>query len=1101
MKKYKMIILTCSLFVSVMAKEKPGLIDNSSSGFSRFLAKTAALDQYSLINIGNMEYWVNEDGTSCHTAQGGSGGIYPRSTAGAIYLDGILVGGYQGGNLKVSGQIYRTGTVKGYIGSGGVGTDGVRVYRIRKDWASLTPAMIRQETAEYFEIPIGSVSDADMQVVLDNYATDWAEWPTQLGAPFYDLNGNGIYEPSAGETPGVANADQVLWFVCNDGDPTTTADLYGTEPMNIEMQMTLWGYNQPGAGLGQIVFKQVRIINRSSDDITDAYISQWSDPDLGDYGNDLVGVDTSLSLMYAYNGEVEDAQYAAFGLAPAAIGYDYFAGPKVYTGNSADTAIFNLEKVAGWVNLPASSFGYFSAGGTYSDPGPYGNVEAAREYYNLMRGYAPIDDLDNPTAWVNDEGNDTKYPYAGDPVAGTGHLDSSPGDRRMLINAGPFTLAAGDTQDVVEAIIGGLGDSQLSSITDMKFTDVVAQALFDDLFQSVPSPPAAPQVSVTTTEESIILNWGDNQASIDATEDPAIAGYAFEGYNVYQLPTATSSLDDAVKVATYDLENGVTEVLGNVFLPEFGTQVSVPVQSGLDVGVKRYFVATQDYTTGKPLYTGSEYYFAVTAYNYNAEPALIEDKALESAAAVQAIVVQPPPPGTRYESPAGTGIVFTKTGGQSDGQIEGVIVDPDKVTGDTYTVGFAISVDTTWTEPIWYVKNSAGVKVQDDEEQLGDLSDYDDQIIVDGFKIKVSGPPVGINPFRAGVAYGAGSATSATYLAGWDFSGDRWISGTDWGAGTGRLFGGLSNGFEFFGSDMVEGGDFFDVRMDWAGCETCDPAVDTTSEMMMAKSKAEGQPWSKAVMMDRAAGYVVSDTLADVPWIAYNTETSPETQLKTSIVEFEPSGSRNFLWDMGWNHLAPGFDGLGGREYTFILNDPYGDGDYSDYITGGLAPYYNNVLYAFWPAPRGSRGYLHAAFTFSIFASNVNVVDEDYWTFKAPAKTVTAADKATDYEKINVYPNPYYATNSQEANRFDNFVTFTHMPNVATVRIFSIDGTLVRKLDKNDTEQFLRWDLRNSTDLPVASGPYIAYIESDDMAKSKTLKIYVVQRNQLVQYY
>ena len=60
----------------------------------------------------------------------------------------------------------------------------------------------------------------------------------------------------------------------------------------------------------------------------------------------------------------------------------------------------------------------------------------------------------------------------------------------MLINSGPFTLAAGDTQDVVEAVIGGLGDNQLSSITDMKFTDQVAQALFDDLFQSVPSAPS-----------------------------------------------------------------------------------------------------------------------------------------------------------------------------------------------------------------------------------------------------------------------------------------------------------------------------------------------------------------------------------------------------------------------------------------------------------------------------------------------------------------------------------------------------------------------------------------------------------------------------------
>ena len=103
---------------------------------------------------------------------------------------------------------------------------------------------------------------------------------------------------------------------------------------------------------------------------------------------------------------------------------------------------------------------------------------------------------------------------------------------------------------------------------------------------------------------------------------------------------------------------------------------------------------------------------------------------------------------------------------------------------------------------------------------------------------------------------------------------------------------------------------------------------------------------------------------------------------------------------------------------------------------------------------------------------------------------------------INTSQQNYYTgNNSQEQNRFDNFVTFTHMPNEATVRIFSIDGTLVRKLDKNDTEQFLKWDLRNSSDLPVASGPYVAYVEAPDMEGSKTLKLYIVQRNQLVQYY
>ena len=86
-----------------------------------------------------------------------------------------------------------------------------------------------------------------------------------------------------------------------------------------------------------------------------------------------------------------------YGLAPAAVGYDFFAGPIVES--PGDPAIFNLKKRPGYRNLPASSFGYFIASGVYSDPGPYGDTEAAREYYNLMRGFAPTDDLVNPTAW------------------------------------------------------------------------------------------------------------------------------------------------------------------------------------------------------------------------------------------------------------------------------------------------------------------------------------------------------------------------------------------------------------------------------------------------------------------------------------------------------------------------------------------------------------------------------------------------------------------------------------------------------------------------------------------------------------------------------
>ena len=69
----------------------------------------------------------------------------------------------------------------------------------------------------------------------------------------------------------------------------------------------------------------------------------------------------------------------------------------------------------------------------------------------------------------------TKFPVSGDPVRGSGDVDGEgdnvqPGDRRMLLNTGPFDLTQGDTQEVVTALLGGIdpGGDYLSSVDDLK---------------------------------------------------------------------------------------------------------------------------------------------------------------------------------------------------------------------------------------------------------------------------------------------------------------------------------------------------------------------------------------------------------------------------------------------------------------------------------------------------------------------------------------------------------------------------------------------------------------------------------------------------------
>ena len=148
------------------------------------------------------------------------------------------------------------------------------------------------------------------------------------------------------------------------------------------------------------------------------YFAQWSDPDLGDFGDDFAGSDVGLSLGYVYNSTSRDHTYESFGLAPPAVGYDFLQGPVVpvfLTDENGETlldeqgqpvldegseAIFNFVRRPGFRNLPMTSFVYFAAGSAISDP-DLGEYVGTQQWYNLLRGYQPQPDIDNPVPYTN----------------------------------------------------------------------------------------------------------------------------------------------------------------------------------------------------------------------------------------------------------------------------------------------------------------------------------------------------------------------------------------------------------------------------------------------------------------------------------------------------------------------------------------------------------------------------------------------------------------------------------------------------------------------------------------------------------------------------
>ncbi len=176
----------------------------------------------------------------------------------------------------------------------------VQIYRIRDDWQEIydpsdpddIPEELRQDAAEFNEKLPEDVTTEEMVEIWERYRDHWQNWPVDLGAPFYDNNDNDVYEPELGEQPGLANADQVIWFVCNDQDSGKTRNFYGSYPMGIEMRATIWCYNQPFNELGQVIFKKYELINISDFQIDSMYVSQWVDPDIGVSTDDLAGCDT-----------------------------------------------------------------------------------------------------------------------------------------------------------------------------------------------------------------------------------------------------------------------------------------------------------------------------------------------------------------------------------------------------------------------------------------------------------------------------------------------------------------------------------------------------------------------------------------------------------------------------------------------------------------------------------------------------------------------------------------------------------------------------------------------------------------------------------------
>ena len=222
---------------------------------------------------------------------------------------------------------------------------------------------------------------------------------------------------------------------------------------------------------------------------------------------------------------------------------------------------------------------------------------------------------------------------------------------------------------------------------------------------------------------------------------------------------------------------------------------------------------------------------------------------------------------------------------------------------------------------------------------------------------------------------------------------------------------------------------------------------------------------------------------------------------------------------------APTFNFILDHEASGGNNDPYsdwiyfympadkspGDAGYQAFVTqnpttrdDSWTEHLARIVLMNWNQSQGDGGVdaqPEIGTTFRIRMTIPNKAGSDVFTFTAPKPTSSVEQAKADVNNLNVFPNPYYGVNSEELNKYNRFVTFSHLPAKATIRIFNLAGILVKTLEENDgsrSGQFQRWDLANQSGLPVASGLYIAYIDMPELGITKILKLAIIQEQQIL---
>ncbi|QOJ27960.1 MAG: T9SS type A sorting domain-containing protein [Ignavibacteriales bacterium] len=335
------------------------------------------------------------------------------------------------------------------------------------------------------------------------------------GAQFYDGDNDGIYNPvdlnsnnqwDANEDAPMIIGDYTAFAVFNDGRPAAQRLFSSQNPLGIQIAQTVFSKSLSTNGFNEVAFVRYTITNKSPyDALDDVYFSVMTDPDLGDYQDDLIGSDPTRDGGYVYN-DGSDTQYGAN---PPAFMQSFVQWPFTYvpgvtytdvnsngmydegTDTPLDSLIVNYGSVIGRKSYRGAGFApvrsFMQSISSHPTIGGFDTPEQLRNYQLGLNKYGdPI----NVCTWNFGNGSslpdcgsiNPQFMYSGSPDLNTGWLNTTPLDQRYMLTAGPFRMEKNKPVTLLVSYVIGRGNTPVASVGKVKEVTDFAYHIYNSNF-------------------------------------------------------------------------------------------------------------------------------------------------------------------------------------------------------------------------------------------------------------------------------------------------------------------------------------------------------------------------------------------------------------------------------------------------------------------------------------------------------------------------------------------------------------------------------------------------------------------------------------------